>query len=95
MNDNAQLAIFFPFFNNQFEVTEEFLCVKTMQGRTTAMDVYEQLCDAIEHAGESWKNNNRRCTINDQHISKLLILDHYRWKDAFGQINYTLEIYLL
>ena len=33
------------------------------------------------------RNNNRWCTINDQHISKLLILDHYRWKDAFGQTN--------
>ena len=28
------------------------------------------------------RNKNRRCTISDQHISKLFILDHYRWKDA-------------
>ena len=41
--------------NNQFEVTEELLSVKTMQGRTTAKDVFEQLCDAMEHAGLSLK----------------------------------------
>ena len=52
---NAQLSIIFRGVNNQFEVTEELLCVKTMQGRTTANDVLEQLCDAIEHAGLSWK----------------------------------------
>ena len=48
-----QLAIFSYGVNNQFEVTEELLCVKTMQGRTTAKDVFDQLCDAIEHAGLS------------------------------------------
>ena len=42
--------------NNQFEVTEELLCVKTMQGRTTAKDVFEQLFDAMEHAGLSLKS---------------------------------------
>ena len=56
INDDAQLAIVFCGVNNQFEVTEELLCVKTMQGRTTAKDVFEQLCDAIEHAGLSWKS---------------------------------------
>ena len=56
INDNAQFAIFVRGVNNQFEVTEELLCVKTMQGRTTAKDVFEQLCDAIEHAGLSWKS---------------------------------------
>ena len=50
-NDNAQLAIFVRGAKNQFEVTEELLCVKTMQGRTTAEDGFEQLCDTIEHAG--------------------------------------------
>ena len=56
INDNAQLVIFVRGVNNQFEVTEALLCVKTMQGRTTAKDVFEQLCDAIEHAGLSWKS---------------------------------------
>ena len=56
INDNAQLAIYFRGVNNQFEVTEELLCVKTMQGRTTAKDVFEQLCDAMEHAGLSLKS---------------------------------------
>ena len=56
INDNAQIAIFVRSVNNQFEVTEELLCVKTMQGCTTAKDVFEQLCDAIEHAGLSWKS---------------------------------------
>ena len=56
INDNAQLAIFFCGVNIQFEVTEELLCVKTMQGRTTAKDIFEQLCDAIEHAGLVWKS---------------------------------------
>ena len=51
INDNAQLVIFVRGVNN--EVTEELLYVKTMQGRTTAKDVFE-----------------------------LLILDHYRCKDA-------------
>ena len=56
VNDYAQLAIFVRGVNNQFEVTEELLCVKTMQGRTTAKDVFEQLCDAMEHAGLSLKS---------------------------------------
>ena len=56
INYNAQLAIYFRGVNHQFEVTEELLCVKTMQGRTTAKDVFEQLCDAIEHAGLSLKS---------------------------------------
>ena len=56
VNDYAQLAIFVRGVNNQFEVTEELLCVKTMQARTTAKDVFEQLCDAIEYAGLSWKS---------------------------------------
>ena len=56
INHNAQLAIFVRDVNNQFEVTEELLCVKTMKGRTTAKDVFEKLCDATEHAGLSWKS---------------------------------------
>ena len=52
INDNAQLAIYFRGVNNQFEETEELLCVKTC----TAKDIFEQLCDAIEHAGLSWKS---------------------------------------
>ena len=56
INDDAQLAVFSLAVNNQFEVTEELLCVKTMQGRITAKDVFEQPCDAIEHAGLSWKS---------------------------------------
>ena len=40
INDNAQLAIFVCGVNKLFEVTEELLCVKTMQCLTTAKDVF-------------------------------------------------------
>ena len=83
INDDAQLAVFSLAVNNQFEVTEELLCVKTMQGCTTTNDVFEQLCDTIEHAGLSWKSLRGIKTDGVQSMNsiKLLILDHYR-KDA-------------
>jgi hypothetical protein len=45
--DTAQLAIFIRGINDQFEVTEELLSLCPIHGRTTAKDIFQQLCDAI------------------------------------------------
>ncbi len=52
--DTAQLAIFIRGINDQFEVMEELLSFCQMHGRTTAKDIFQQLCDSIEHAGLPW-----------------------------------------
>ncbi len=52
--DTAQLAIFIRGINEQFEVTEELLSLCPMHVRTTAKDIFQQLCDAIERAGLPW-----------------------------------------
>ncbi len=52
--DTAQLAIFIRGINEQVEVTEELLSLCPMHGRTTAKDIFQQLCDAIEQAGLPW-----------------------------------------
>ncbi|XP_026116348.1 general transcription factor II-I repeat domain-containing protein 2B-like [Carassius auratus] len=54
ITDSAQLAIFIRGINDQFEVTEELLSLCPMHGRTTAKDIFQQLCDAIERAGLLW-----------------------------------------
>ncbi|XP_016327429.1 LOW QUALITY PROTEIN: general transcription factor II-I repeat domain-containing protein 2-like [Sinocyclocheilus anshuiensis] len=54
ITDSAQLAIFIRGINDQFEVTEELLSLCPMHGRTTAKDIFQQLCDAIERAGLPW-----------------------------------------
>ena len=65
-------------------MAEELLCVKTMQGRTTAKDLFEELFDTMEHSGLSWKSLRGITTDGapSMHITKLFLLDHYRWKDA-------------
>ncbi len=52
--DTAQLAIFIRGINEQVEVTEELLSLCPMHGRTTAKDIFQQLCDVIERAGLPW-----------------------------------------
>ncbi len=53
--DTAQLAIFIRGINEQFEVMEELLSLCPMHSRTTAKDIFQQLCDAIEQAGLPWR----------------------------------------
>ncbi|XP_016097781.1 general transcription factor II-I repeat domain-containing protein 2B-like [Sinocyclocheilus grahami] len=67
ITDSAQLAIFIRGINDQFEVTEELLSLCPMHGRTTAKDIFQQLCDAIEHAGLLW---NRLVGIATDGIAK-------------------------
>lgn len=52
--DNAQLAIFIRGADDKFEVTEELLSLCPMYGRTTAKDIFQQLCSAIEWLGLPW-----------------------------------------
>ncbi len=51
---DTALAIFIRGINEQVEVTEELLSLCPMHGRTTAKDIFQQLCDAIERAGLPW-----------------------------------------
>ncbi len=52
--DTAQLAIFIRGINEQVEVTEELLSLCPMYSRTTAKDIFHELCDVTERAGLPW-----------------------------------------
>ncbi|KAM3860074.1 general transcription factor II-I repeat domain-containing protein 2A-like [Diretmus argenteus] len=55
ITDTAQLAIHVRGVDDSFEVTEELLKVMPMDGRTTAQEIFRQLCNAITDAGLPWK----------------------------------------
>ncbi|KAI5092863.1 protein transcription factor II-I repeat domain-containing protein 2B-like protein [Silurus meridionalis] len=55
ITDTAQLAMYVRGVNDNFEVMEELLRVIPMHGRTTAQEIFCQLCDAIRNAGLPWK----------------------------------------
>ncbi|XP_073714015.1 general transcription factor II-I repeat domain-containing protein 2B-like [Misgurnus anguillicaudatus] len=54
ITDSAQLAIFIRGINDRFEVTEELLSLCPMHDRTTAKDIFQQLCNVIERSGLPW-----------------------------------------
>ncbi|KAL6481134.1 hypothetical protein MHYP_G00092140 [Metynnis hypsauchen] len=54
VKDPAHLAVFVRGINDQFEVTEELLSLCPMRGKTTANDIFQQLCDVIDRTGLLW-----------------------------------------
>ncbi|KAI5104474.1 protein transcription factor II-I repeat domain-containing protein 2B-like protein [Silurus meridionalis] len=94
ITDTAQLAMYVRGVNDNFEVMEELLRVIPMHGRTTAQEIFCQLCDAIKNAGLPWKrfvgittdgapSMTGRKNYNVRAFSTKLVL----WKAQLSQTN--------
>lgn len=54
VNDTAQLLIFIRGINDTFEITEEFLTMESLKGKTRGEDMYNRVSAVIENVQLSW-----------------------------------------
>ena len=54
MKDTAQLLIFIRCFNDNFEITEEFLAMESLKGKTRGEDLYDSVSGVIKRHELAW-----------------------------------------
>ena len=54
IKDTAQLLIFIWGINDRFEITEEFLTVESLKGKTRGQDLYDRMSPVIEGMNLPW-----------------------------------------
>ena len=58
IKDTAQLLVFIRGVNENFEVTQELAELCSMHGRTTGVEVCNQVCAVIEKLKLPWENSS-------------------------------------